>query len=131
MRRKTKPKTKTKPRTKGKASKAPAPPVEPTFATGAARRALIRRFFNTIDRKLQQLEISMSNNEDLSPADHERETRIIGTLIRNVEKVNDLDRSNVTAPEPGAKPDGGAIDQEQLFRELAERIQRLRERRTE
>ena len=53
---------------------------------------LIRRLYRTIDRKLAQLEMRMSNDEDnLSIADHERETRALGQLIRNFEKVSGLE----------------------------------------
>ena len=96
---------------------------------------LIRRLYRTIDQKLAQLEERMSNDEDnLSIADHERETRALGQLIRNFEKVSGLEteQSGGDGTKPGGKSDsdisGPVNDPERLRNELAERILRLREK---
>ena len=96
---------------------------------------LIRRLYRTIDHKLAQLEERMANDDDdLSIADHERETRALGQLIRNFEKVSGLEaeQSGGTDRGPGGKSDepaaGLATDPERLRNELAERILRLREK---
>jgi predicted nuclease with TOPRIM domain len=88
------------------------------------RQALLDRFYKAIDLKLKQLETTMSQEESKSPADAERETRALGTLIRNVEKVtelkDELDRAG-TGPQsrhPRLTPE----DAERVGRELAKRI---------
>ena len=102
--------------------------------TSATRAEIIGRLYAAIFRKVEQLEICMSTDEPVAPADHERETRIIGTLLRNVELVDDVNR-----PASGGKPNADTpksvgtaadrrIDAEHLRRELAARIKRLRER---
>ena len=116
-----------------KPPKRTVPIGEDKVAKGATKQrpALLQRLYVTIDRKLQQLEASMAVNEDLSPADHERETRIIGSLIRGVEKVNELNRSE-TGHDKSKSGLAGAdtgLDADELCLELAARIRRLRERR--
>ena len=102
--------------------------------TSITRAEIIGRLYAAIFRKVEQLEICMSTNEPVATADHERETRIIGTLLRNVELVDDVTRPasggkpNADAPKSiGTSPDRG-IDAEHLRRELAARVKRLRER---
>ena len=102
--------------------------------TSATRAEIIGRLYAAIFRKVEQLEICMSTDEPVAPADHERETRIIGTLLRNVELVDDVNRpaagDNARGDPPksvGTAADRG-IDQEHLRRELAARVKRLRER---
>lgn len=75
----------------------------------------------------------METNDDLSIADHERETRAIGQLIRNVEKIVELEEAAETAArqrrlvdDDEERPQGGA-DADEIRRELAERIFRFRE----
>jgi hypothetical protein len=92
---------------------------------------LLGRLYRTIDRKLSQLEARLESDEDMTIADHERETRAIGQLIRNVEKIAELEQAPGT---PRTRSDraaetqaGGDIDAEQIRRELAERILRFRE----
>jgi hypothetical protein len=127
--------------TKSKREKAPAlnrpavPAAVDTIAiTSITRAEIIGRLYAAIFRKVEQLEICMSTNEPVATADHERETRIIGTLLRNVELVDDVTRPasgskpNADVPKSvGASPDRG-IDAEHLRRELAARVKRLRER---
>ncbi|MEM8975273.1 MAG: hypothetical protein AAGD43_24695 [Pseudomonadota bacterium] len=110
------------------------------IAKGSARPGrqdvLLRRLYRTIDQKLAQLEGRMSHEEDdLSIADHERQTRALGQLIRNFEKVSGLEteQSGGTGQPPGGKSERDsaelATDPERLRNELAERILRLREKR--
>jgi hypothetical protein len=93
--------------------------------------ALLVRLYRTIDRKLSQLEARLESDEDMTIADHERETRAIGQLIRNVEKIADLEKapraSGVNSDRAAETQAGGDIDAEQVRRELAERILRFRE----
>ena len=99
------------------------------------RDGMIDRLYRTIDLKLAQLEARMQNDSDLTVADHERETRAIGQLIRNFEKVSDLEndeRDGSGARRDGKsehEPDAAQLDPHQLRQELAQRILRLREQR--
>ncbi len=104
-------------------------------AISGQQHFLIRRLYRTIDQKLAQMEVRMANDEDeLSVADHERETRALGQLIRNFEKVSGLEteQSGGTSKKPGGKSDSDRTavpnDPERLRNELAERILRLREK---
>ncbi|MGI9422767.1 MAG: hypothetical protein ACR2PA_06210 [Hyphomicrobiaceae bacterium] len=99
------------------------------------QRVLVQRLYRTIDRKLAQLETRMQNdNDDLTIADHERETRALGQLIRNFEKVSGLEADQIDKAKDarGAnsedEADAASIDPERLRNELAERILRLREK---
>lgn len=95
---------------------------------------MIRRLYQYLDRKLAQMEARMDNDEELTVADHERETRALGQLIRNFEKVSDLNgelqdgadgkRHGPTEHDASDQPD----DPHRLRNELAERILRLREK---
>lgn len=100
-----------------------------------SRAALIERLYRAIYRKLEHLETSMETTDPPSATDNDRETRAIGTLIRNVEKVaeleTDLTRADTAAA--GAKPVSlyGGEDADARRRELAERILKVRERHRE
>ncbi|MEM6496113.1 MAG: hypothetical protein AAF709_05235, partial [Pseudomonadota bacterium] len=109
-------------------------------ARGSARPGrqdvLLCRLYRTIDQKLAQLEERMSHEEDdLSIADHERQTRALGQLIRNFEKVAGLETEQTagTGQATGGKSERDAaelaVDPKHLRNELAERILRLREKR--
>lgn len=101
-----------------------------------SREALIQRLYRAIYRKLEHLETSMETADPPSAADTDRETRAIGTLIRNVEKVaeleTDLTRAD-TSSAAGARPASlyGGDDADARRRELAERILKVRERHRE
>ena len=95
---------------------------------------VILRLYRTIDRQLAQLEARMNSDDPMTVADHERETRALGQLIRNFEKVSGLE-----GDQPGGggrkrrarnQPDAGAgeNDPHRLREELAERILKLREK---
>lgn len=107
-----------------------------TKTDARSREALIQRLYRAIYRKLEHLETSMETTDPPSAADNDRETRAIGTLIRNVEKVaeleTDLTRTDA-ASAGGAKPTGiyGGEDADARRRELAERILKVRERHRE
>ena len=96
----------------------------------ASRATLIKRLYRTIDRKLAQLEQRMEHDADISSADHERETRAIGQLIRNLEQICDLEAA-ATEKAPSAAAQQHASheddDAQRLRLELAERIVRLRD----
>ena len=91
------------------------------------RLTLLDRLYNAIQIKVKQLEENMSQDGPKSPADAERETRTIGSLIRNVEKVTELKGELDRA---GAEPQLRSHrltpeDTERVCRELAERILRF------
>lgn len=69
----------------------------------------------------------MARSTERTPADHERETRALGTLIRNFEKVFGLEQ------EGGSQNDKRSpnatetqAEAEAIRRELAERLVRIR-----
>jgi hypothetical protein len=96
-----------------------------------ARRRLLNRLYLALESKLGQLETSMAATDPPNAADSERETRAIGSLIRNIEKVgeleNDLTRANRTDPKSGDGLYSGP-DAERRRTALAERLERVRER---
>jgi hypothetical protein len=102
-------------------------------ASGKARTTMILRLYNAILRKLDQLENSMETDENPSGADHERQSRAIGSLINSVEKVDELSRpsAGADAPKSRATAQAEAAEAERARRELKARIQRLRERPVE
>ena len=88
---------------------------------------LVDRFYGLINLKLEQMEEDMARSSERTPADNERETRALGTLIRNFEKVFGLEQeSGNDGKQSDSKPEGSA-EAEALRRELAERLVRLRE----
>jgi hypothetical protein len=104
-----------------RAKTAPRKPPEP-------RHALLDRLYKAIDIKLKQLEKSMSQDGPKSPADNERETRAIGALIRNTEKVTELKKDELDRPggqhqwrPPRLTPE----EKDRVRRDLAERILRF------
>lgn len=70
----------------------------------------------------------MANRDDRTPADNERDTRALGTLIRNFEKVFGLERGqgndDDTATGRGARGHDEQAEAEAIRRELAERLDR-------
>lgn len=113
----------------------PAVPKRSGVSTKIERDGVLRRLYSAIDRTLTKLEAAMADDEPLTPSDRERETRALNTIIRNVEKVRDLERgkrkpSTATAKRTGRTAAGAAAglakDPEILRLELAERILRLR-----
>ncbi|MEM7775765.1 MAG: hypothetical protein AAF732_09155 [Pseudomonadota bacterium] len=93
---------------------------------------LAARLRAAVERQLQRLETSMERDDrDLSAADHEREARALSGLIRNLEKLEALDASQVAnaTRKCGPKGDAHVIDDQNAFRHsITERIHRLRER---
>jgi len=96
------------------------------------RDNMIRRLHRTIDLKLAQLEARMQNDKDITVADHEREIRAIGQLIRNFEKVSDLESSKQDGAsekcsiKAAHQDEAEQLDPHHLREELAQRILRLR-----
>lgn len=110
-----------------------APPQQP--ATRAAlhsfpsRAVLVSRLYAAIDRNLKLLEQRMSDDTTPSAADGERDTRALGTAIRNIEKVTELEAGTNRNAGPAPRGRGREFTDEearQIRLELAERILRLR-----
>jgi hypothetical protein len=104
---------------------APKPPKPK--ASRPKRQGMIDRLYRVIDNNLSQLEDIMKNQSDPSIADNEKETRTIGTVIGNIEKLkgleNDAGKSRLT--NKSSSPADTAAATERLGRELAERLSRL------
>lgn len=91
------------------------------------KAAIVARIYRLINLKLEQLEKDMSRPGERTPADHERETRALGTLVRNYERVSGLEREgNHDGKQDGEEPERRA-EAEAIRRELAEQIVRLRQ----
>lgn len=101
------------------------------LATPAARRRLLERLVVAISMKLEQLErrmsIDLASNEEMTATDHERETRAIGALIDNLEKIRELETG--LAPSTGKSGPAATTDladeADRCRRELVERLSRL------
>jgi transposase-like protein len=101
--------------------------AEPTAAGLSDKAALIARFYRLINLKLEHLEEDMARSNERTPADNERETRALGTLIRNYEKVSGLEQDGGDdGKQDGNGPEHRA-EAEAIRRELAQRLVRLRQ----
>lgn len=136
--------TATRDRTEARSAAGSPPPKQRRGATAAAtttslkaRRTLVRRLYKAIDTKLKQMERRMAHdmatkdgNADTTAADHERDTRAIGTLIANLSRVTeieaDLERLPGSASLTDQQGDRQLADEAERFRrEVAERLARL------
>ena len=100
--------------------------MEPTVEAVSDQATVIERFYRLINLKLEHLEEDMARSGERTPADNERETRALGTLIRNYEKVAGLEQQRGDGE---ARSDNGPecqAEAEVIRRELAERLVRLR-----
>lgn len=99
----------------------------PRLPTRKAQKELATRLYRALIKKLDQMETRMANGEDRTAQDEERETRALGTMIRNFEKVteavSDIDRRRQAAKPASARSAGS--DAERMRREIAERLERL------
>jgi hypothetical protein len=108
----------------------------------AARAQLLGRLYAAIDLKLQQMEQHLAMNIKTTPADHERETRTLGTLIKTFENATEINPDQAgPAPAHAASAGGtsspaglaaGAFDPSnavRLRREIAERLERIEAKR--
>ncbi|MEL6298938.1 MAG: hypothetical protein AAFV26_02110 [Pseudomonadota bacterium] len=119
---------------KSKSKAAPRPTrAKPKRGKPASRASgLHKRLISAINMQLDQLETRMSDPSDMSSADYERETRALGALVRNFEKLIGMKLS--TKARKGTARDGRSngprlADDPDAFREeVAARILSLRER---
>lgn len=117
--------------TDGETAAAASTAQMPAAATArVSKRRLIQRLYGAINRKLEQMEVSMTSPEPITAADSERETRALSTLIKTYEKVQALE-TDLTRDAGAARAAGVAADDQDRKREaLAERIRKVRERFT-
>ncbi len=105
------------PRRRGPASgrkRAPGP--------GTARKALIARLYQALERKMSEFELRLSEGAQTA-ADHERDTRTLNTMVRLFERLSALDEKASQAS--GGDADLNA-DARALREDLARRLDRLR-----
>lgn len=94
--------------------------------TPEARRTIIGRLYRAICLKLEHMEARMASGESRSVQDDERESRALGVMIRNFEKVtevvSELDRTSEGAPRDRST---ARADAERMRQSIAERVERL------
>lgn len=115
------------------AARTKAPPDDDRNVHLAERRRLTRRLTTAIDRILAKMENRMASEKKrgakpTSAADQERDSRMVHSLIRSLEKVTEFEAEL-------ERPDGGgdnaadaralADEAEQFRRDIAERLARL------
>lgn len=106
----------------------------PTATRSPKRKALVARLYRLIDHNIRILESRMS--DDNLPAGHEpeRDTRVVGSLVRSVEKLKDLEPGK-TKRDKRSSTTGGTRslltpeEEDQVRRKVVEHILRLRERK--
>lgn len=99
-----------------------------TSDRAAARRAMVERLFDAMDTKLSAIERRLAGGGDVTPADSERTTRALNTLVRSLEKLADYEGKISNAKVAGRKHGKrreDADDPERRRQELAGRIERL------
>ena len=99
------------------------------------RRQLIQRLYKAMDTKLRlmerRMEAQMANldeGKDLTSADHERDTRMFGAMIKNIEQVKEMqaDLDRVAGGQPATAADAELFAEAERFRrEIAERLARF------
>lgn len=95
-------------------------------AMPAGRAALVQRLFRAIETELTIIEERMQDRETRSPADSERDTRSIGALIRNLEKLTEFDGQLKGGGDKSGGVAGITADEaDRIRRDLAARIERL------
>jgi hypothetical protein len=112
----------------------------PTFEalTVEARRSLIQRLYRAMDMKLKLMERRLEKQlekletdmpgADLSSADHERDARAFGTMIKNIDQVKEMqaELDRVAGGQPATAADAELFTEADRFRrEIAERLSRF------
>jgi len=92
----------------------------------ATREEVVGRLYRAILRKLSNLEDRMDNEQPLSAAESERETRELSTMVRSFEKVTGVAAEIAKERKPKARESAGdSADAERMRQEIAERLERL------
>ena len=100
------------------------------------RRQLIKRLYKAMDTKLRLMERRMEKqmenidnaDGDLPAADHERDARAFGAMIKNIEQVKEMqaDLDRVAGGQPATAADAELFAEAERFRqEIAERLARF------
>jgi DNA-binding transcriptional MerR regulator len=99
------------------------------------RRQLVKRLYKAMDTKLRlmerRMEAQMTNldqGKDLTSADHERDARAFGAMIKNIEQVKEMqaDLDRVAGGQPATAADAELFAEADRFRrEIAERLARF------
>ena len=108
----------------------------PSAMSTAGRRQLIKRLYQAIDTKLKLMErrmekqIAKLDQEDLPSADHERDTRAFGIIIRNIAQVKEMQAGleRVARGRSAKSTPGDAqlyAEAERFRQEIAERLARF------
>lgn len=90
------------------------------------RRVMIVRIYEVIETKLREIEGRLAGKRNLDTAAAERETREIGTLIKNFEKLTELSDAHAASAARHAAPAAAAHDAERLREDLVRRLERIR-----
>lgn len=99
------------------------PENEDAVNSSPDRKALIDRLYAAFDRQMGEFESHLDGSPDEGV--NEKDARTLGSLARTLEKLIDLKQE-----EEGEQEDTGkGVDIERLRQELANRIERLRQRR--
>jgi transposase-like protein len=93
------------------------------------RIGLANRLYAAIERMLARLEGALDHDNTETAADRERTTRMIGTLVRSMEKVKELGTEHSGSIDPNSGSGGSytAAEADRIRNELADRITRLTE----
>ncbi|MFA5950567.1 MAG: helix-turn-helix domain-containing protein [Hyphomicrobium sp.] len=90
------------------------------------QRAVVGRLYRAISLKLELMERRMANGEERSAQDEERESRALGTMIRNFEKVTEaVSDFDQTRERSASDAPADRADAERMRREIAQRLERL------
>lgn len=91
-----------------------------------SREDVVARLYRAIVRKLTRLEKRMEGDGDVSPADSERETRELSSMVRSFEKITDVGADLAKERKPKGRQRGrDANDAERMRVEIAQRLERL------
>lgn len=125
-------------RTRGKATAPPSPALprrsrskKSTGGSETHQRAIIERIYDVTDAKLAAIESRIMSATVLKPADAERESREIASILKTIEKLKELSDA-FARPSDGrsaGKPADAALanDAERLRQDLADRFARLKD----
>ncbi len=100
-----------------------------TWSTADTKADVVKRLYRAILRKLAGIEKRLEQDEPLSAAESERQTRELSTMVRSFEKITGVAADIELQRKPGRKRekdrDGRASDAERMRQEIAERLERL------
>jgi hypothetical protein len=121
-----------------------APPATATPAKRArsrnshsvvGRRRLVQRLYKAMDTKLKLMErrmeaqiANLDQGKDLPSIDHERDTRMFGAMIKNIDQMKEMqaDLDRVAGGQPATAADAELFAEAERFRrEIAERLARF------